>query len=90
MSKSHRLTILGLSVALATFVVLTIKDSVIANRHQTPVQPPIEVISTDHTKCFDEALSGSANKTILFARIVDCQRIIQELTDQAHDEFDMD
>ena len=72
------------------FVVLTTKDAFESYMEKRSVQAPTEVVSTDHTKCFDEALGGSANKTILFARIVDCQRIIQELTDQAHDEFDMD
>lgn len=63
-------------------VYLIISDEITAGQTK-PV-----VISTDHTKCFgpDEI----ADRTILLERIKDCQRIIQELTDQAHDEFDMD
>lgn len=86
-SKSHRITLIGLSVGLAVFVGLTIKDSIIYNYAFKAGQESALVVSTNH-EC--QGPEDSDTATVLLVKLANCRAQLEELTQQAHDEFDMD
>lgn len=69
------------------FCVLTTKDAFESYMEKRAVQSPPEVVSTNHT-CQEP--DDNDSQAVLLAKLADCRAQLEELTQQAHDEFDMD
>lgn len=76
-----------LLIFAGTFCVLTTKDAFESYMEKRAVQSTPEVVSTNHV-CL--APEDNDSQAVLIAKLVDCRAQLEELTQQAHDEFDMD